>query len=475
MILQGFVGPAYRGTSPNVAIETLHNWYPQTVEASEPVQVVYYPRPGLTLFASLPTGPVRALYQQNGRCFGVGGQVLYELNLNGVVTTRGTLTALDANLATICSNGTAGHQIYITSAGSGDIFDLNTNALTPITAGGYPTATPMGTYLDSYFLTIKGNSAQFNISNLLDGTAWSALDFAVRFAASDNLVGIIEFNKLIWLIGSQTSEPWFDSGAASFPYEPVPQVLIPVGCCAPYSIIRTSGSLCWLHRSERGQGIFVSASDYNPKRISTFALEAIWASYGDLSDAVTFALTYQGHEFVVLSFPSQNATFVYDFAEAQWCQWSWWDKSMAQQSTFRGWVHCQAFNGDLVGDWQTGKVYILDSDNGTDNGDPIIWERTSPHLKNEQIMHFYANFQLDMETGLGGSTPTALLNWSDDGGHTFNSAIEMPMGGVGEYPTRCRAAGNLGQSRDRNFRVRISNDVAPRLLGAHVDIARGTS
>ena len=37
---------------------------------------------------------------------------------------------------TVNSSGVAGHQIYITSGGKGDIFDLNANTLTPITATG---------------------------------------------------------------------------------------------------------------------------------------------------------------------------------------------------------------------------------------------------------------------------------------------------------------------------------------------------
>ncbi len=288
-------------------------------------------------------------------------------------------------------------------------------------------------------------------------------------------MAIVEFNKLIWLIGSQTTEPWYDSGASSFPFQSVPQVLIPVGCCAPYSVVRTSGALGWMHQSERGRGMFVLAGDYSPKRVSTYAVEAIWSRYPSLADVTAFALTYEGHEFIVLSFISGNATWVYDLSEQAWTQWSWWNTATIQQERFRGWLHCAAFGEHLIGDWQTGNVYTLDPTNGTDNGDPIIWERTSPHLKQEQVMHFFGNFQLDMETGLGGSTPTARLAWTDDGGHTYSSAVEMPMGAIGEYPTRCRAAGTLGQSRDRAFRVRISNDVPPTVLQAHCDIQAGTS
>jgi hypothetical protein len=476
MVLNGFVGPAYVSTSRNAAVETLYNWNPQSIEVpTEPARIIYIPRPGKSVFCTLPATPVRCLFQQDGRMFGVGGQVLYEIDTNGAITVRGTLTASDTSPATINSSGTAGHQLYITSGGKGDIFDLNANTLTSIVAAGYPPATPMGTYLDTYFLTIKGNSAQFNISGLLDGTAWAALDFAVRIQASDNLVGIMQYNKLIWLIGSQTSEPWYDSGNASFPYQSVPQVLIPMGCCAPFSIMRNSQAICWLHQSERGRGIYVAASDYNPKRISTYAVESIWATYPIISDCVAYGMTWQGHEYIVLTFPSGNATWVYDLGEQLWTNWSWWNLNTANQDRDRGWVHCQGFGQHFVGDWENGNVYKLDDALSTDNGASIVWERTSPHLNNQKKMMFYGNAELDMETGLGGTYPTAHLNWSDDGGHTYSTPIDMSTGAPGQYQTRCRVAGNLGSSRDRAFRVRISNTVPSRLLQFYMDISQGTN
>lgn len=476
MVLQGWVGPAYKGKSVNVAAQTLYNWMPQSVEVQDTARVVYYARPGKSVFAVLPTTPVRALFEQDGRSFAVGGQEFYELDDSGVVTHWGTLRATDAKPATINSSGVAGHQLYITSGGKGDIFDLVANTLTPITAVGYPADTAMGTYLDTYFLTTKGSSAQFNISDILNGLSWSTLDFAIRIQASDNLVGIMQFNKIIWLIGSQTSEPWYDSGAASFPYASVPQVLIPIGSCAAFSITRTSQAICWLHQSERGRGIFVAAADYNPKRISTYAIEAIWATYPKLSDCVAYGMTWEGHELLLAHFPSGNATWVYDFGEQLWHQWSWWNETTGAQDRDRGWVHCQAFGGHLVGDWETGVIGWLDGSLASDYDNPIIWERASPHMNREKTFNFYANFQLDTETGLGGSTPIARLAWSDDGGHTYSNGFDMSLGGLGQYATRCRAAGSLGRSRDRVFRVRISNDVPPSgVLNAYIDVTTGTS
>src|SRR6185295_5633421 len=111
-VLPGFIGPSYVSTSPNVAIETLENWYPQSVEVPyEPARVTYFPRPGLPLYATLSDAPVRACFEQDGRQFAVGGMTLFELFTNAAPVNRGSLSAKDKYPATICSNGTAGGQL----------------------------------------------------------------------------------------------------------------------------------------------------------------------------------------------------------------------------------------------------------------------------------------------------------------------------------------------------------------------------
>ncbi len=486
MNLAGFIGPSYVTTSPNVAIETLYNWFPQTVEVpDEKARLVYAPTPGTKTFAALDDAPLRGLLNTDVGTYAVAGLSVYQLFANAPWTKIGTLSAKDANPVSMTWNGVAGHQVYITSGGFGNILNTTTNIVTPITAAGYPAGTPMGTYLDTYFLTIKNGTGQFNVSGVLDGAAWSSLDFSIRVQASDNLVGIIQNNKIVWLIGSQTSEPWYDAGAATFPFQSVPQILVQTGCIAPFTIARTSGSVgavVWLSQTERGQGIFVMATGgaYSTQRISTYAQEIEWNRYPTLTDAVSYCYTDQGHDFLVVTFPSGNATWVYDFGEKMWHRRSWRNPLTGQKDRHRGWVHCPAFGMHLIGDWETGVIYQMDTTLTTDDGAVIQRERRAPHISREMIYNFHSNFLLDMETGLGnisgqGSNPIAWLAWSDDGGHTWSDGLEMSAGIRGDYRQRCRVAGSLGQSRDRVYQVTVSDPIPWRLIGAYLDVLPGTS
>jgi hypothetical protein len=76
-----------------------------------------------------------------------------------------------------------------------------------------------------------------------------------------------------------------------------------------------------------------------------------------------------------------------------------------------------------------------------------------------------------LEAGVGllsgqGSDPKIILDWSDDGGHTWSNARYLSIGGIGEYGYRCLAH-HLGTSRNRVFRVRASDPVKFVLLEAY--------
>jgi hypothetical protein len=105
----------------------------------------------------------------------------------------------------------------------------------------------------------------------------------------------------------------------------------------------------------------------------------------------------------------------------------------------------------------------------------MVFERGMPHLNDQLTRNFYANFVVDMETGLGGQTPTAQLAWSNDGGHTYGQTIQMTTGVLQDYLARCRAPGNLGSGRNRVFRFRLSNTAPPRVQQAYLDLLKGTS
>lgn len=105
--------------------------------------------------------------------------------------------------------------------------------------------------------------------------------------------------------------------------------------------------------------------------------------------------------------------------------------------------------------------------------------RQSPHLSDEQVWLFFHQFQLDLEVGLGEAAghavnPVVILQWSDDGGHTWSQEHSVTAGRLGQYKHRAIWR-RLGKGRTRTWRIIVDDPVAWRLLDAYVQVEKGTS
>jgi hypothetical protein len=68
--------------------------------------------------------------------------------------------------------------------------------------------------------------------------------------------------------------------------------------------------------------------------------------------------------------------------------------------------------------------------------------------------------------------PFVMLDWSDDHGHNWGNEHFRNFGNTGEYAKRVRWH-KLGVSRDRIFRIRISDPVKKVIISGHLDYEIG--
>ena len=116
---------------------------------------------------------------------------------------------------------------------------------------------------------------------------------------------------------------------------------------------------------------------------------------------------------------------------------------------------------------------------------PIRRERWFPHISAEQKRSYFTLFQLDLEAGVGlsagpagapvqGQDPIVMLDWSDDGGHTFSDVRQMQAGAAGDYTHRLILF-RLGMSRDRIFRFATSDPIQWSIINGYVRVQAGRS
>ncbi len=476
----GFIGPSYTAASLTAACERLINSYVEVIERGDRGKPVYalYPPPGLSTFATASQAPGRALFAQDGRCFAVIGYALKEIATDGTLTDRGSLE--NDNLpATISSSGDSGDELWITSGGAGYTFDLNTNTLTKR----LNTGSNVGAYQDGYFLSLNNTDAALRISDLYDGATWNALQVALRSGQADRWLSMQVVNQDVYLFGSQTSEVWRDFGVNSpaypFVFSVVPGALIETGIAAVFSAAKVDQTPIWLARNEQGHGIVVRGNGYGPPvKISTLAIDQAIQGYSTISDAIGWAFQWQGHSFYVLTFPTQDTTWVYDATTGFWCEWLYWNVAENAWEAYRPMYHCLFDGKHLTLDRATGAIYQMSASVYTDAGGAAMRRvRQFPHLRNGRARVFYHSLELEMDTGIGlvsgqGSDPQVMLDWSDDGGHTWSNEHWESAGAMGAYQARV-SWNRLGSARDRVFRVTVSDPVPFRFVNAYLEAETG--
>lgn len=465
-----FVGGSYTARSVNFDCAQTLNLYPERSESGTSKSIAaLIGTPGSVIYTTLGAQPIRGMYRFTPTvAIVVMGSYVYKVSPGGVSTLIGAIDTQNTP-ARMSDNGTT---VMLVTGAFGYFIDPVALTVTQITDGAFVGADYVG-FVAGRFVWNKPNSGQFQYTEPYS-TSFSALNFYTAESSPDNLVSLAINHSEVWLFGPNSVETWALTGDNSDPFGRIQGAQMETGIDAPASLAKMDNTLFWLGGDDRGRGIVMKAVGYSQAvRVSTHAIEYAIASYEDVSDAVAWTYQQEGHTFYVLNFPSADKTWVFDAAENLWHERSYSDE-MGQQHRIRG-VNQMDFDGEtLVGDWQFGMIYKLRLDVYSDAGSAIMRRRSCPHLSNDLKQQLFHSLQVDMETGVGvpfdqGSDPQAMLDWSDDGGHTWSNEVWASVGKIGEYRTRLRWR-RLGRSRDRVFRVTITDPVKVVIVGATVEV-----
>jgi hypothetical protein len=183
-----------------------------------------------------------------------------------------------------------------------------------------------GAFLDGTFFAVQPTSKTVYYSAINDGTSWDPLNFFSKEAYPDDVAAIIADHEQLYLQGNlESTEVWADTGSGTNPFQRNPSYIMHYGTGAPWSLVRLSTGVAWIGGDvRRGERVAFLAVGYVPARVSTAAIEKAWAAYATIEDAVAYGLIQDGHEFWVISFPTGNATWVYDVTLGEWHQRGLW-------------------------------------------------------------------------------------------------------------------------------------------------------
>lgn len=473
------VGASY--VYPSLAFDAQRsvNWYPVKSESgTSRDEFALFPTAGLKLFSSLSNYEVRGSWAVLGRAFFVAGNELYEVFDNGTNLVLGTITTSYTSQVSISDNG--GQLCIVDGTLTGGwILDLSTNVFTQIIDPYFLGAVHV-VFLGGYFVFNRPASSVYYISTIYDGLTGDATEFAVAEGSPDSLTGLIVLQNQCYLVGGVTTEVIYNSGDVDFPLAPISGAFAEFGSLSPFSFATSPESLFFIGNSKVGSNIVLMVSGYQPKKISTTAIEKVLDQH-DMTKATGYVYQEQGHFFYVLTAPTMQTTFVYDIGLDQWHEKCYFNPASGVYSKHRGKFHLYALNKHLIGDYENGNIYQQSLDLPDDDGVAIRRQRTLPYIINELEYIYFKSFQIDMEVGTGlevgaieDTDPHIFLEWSDDNANTFTNGMVGAIGKLGEFLTRVSWR-RLGRGRTRVFRLTTSTRAKCFLVAAHVLVDKGGS
>jgi hypothetical protein len=483
--------------------------------------------PGTVLFAEFPEGPIRMFHFMVDRCFVVAGASLYELYSDGTFSApRGEIDApIETPIVSVdngaSSFGVGGNQILMLVNGLGYIFNITTNVFTQITDSNFPENAHQAAFLDGYFI-VTSRTMAFKVSELYNGLVWPALATAAAIAAPDNIQKPFGSNQILYLIKDSTTEVWQDVAVPTSqgcPFAHIPGSLVNFGTVASRSVARAGDMVFMLGTTRVGDSAayfgVVSLSGTTVQKVSTPSIDYRISHLSTLYDAVSYSYVDEGHLFYVLTFPTDDITFVYDVTTQQWHERSTYTAGPYLQHRHMSEEYVFAWGKHLVSHFDAPNIYEMSSRFYDDDGFPIVGMRTAQTIydenENENVKIF--KLAIDAETGVGRSagdsgvssrvrtftdtpprewsdtddhiwedtiavvtadplgynaTPVAWLSWSNDGGRTWSSEYSASLGKQGEYRTRLIWR-RLGSPKNRIFRLRIADPVKRVILGAVIN------
>lgn len=235
-------------------------------------------------------------------------------------TNKGIVYVSENNKPQICiSDGT---QLYIYDPNASPVFQIATqNGTLPINfIPGYID------FHDTYFLCAASADGFYSptanntwrLSDQNNGLLWpsNSANIGLLQTKPDNTQAVVRFpskGNMIFVFGSDVTEPWFDVGYQLFPYQRNTSFNIDYGCLNPASIATMDEMVVWLGVNEKGGPVIMFSTGGMSQQITTDGIDYFLSNMQNPSDCQGFIYRQDGHIFYHINFYTDNVSLFYDF------------------------------------------------------------------------------------------------------------------------------------------------------------------
>lgn len=438
----------------------LVNAYAEQMGADGKGTLAVLPCEGQLEFADTESGPCRGMIfmEDLNVAYSIHSSSAWKIESDGTATRIGPVPGIDP--AQLSRNQNVAPQTVVQTQANTQVIESDTIAT--VTDEDLPDDVVTADYVSGY--TLYGLADRtFYKSSLNQSKEIDALDFATFEQKAGKLIRIQEHSGEAVGFCSTWLEFWRDTGDSDFPYTPIGWK--PRGLKAKNAVIPSDNTLMFPGDDNNVYRL----NNYDPQVISTHEVARLIQNDAAGENIAGFGFDRDGHAFA--AFTGSDWTRVYDSRTQVWhARKSYGYDRWNTNHSIRAW------GKTIVGSRTSGKLFYLDKDTYTEDGDPIVWQVVSPP------MHAFPNggiidaLHLDLATGYGtlsgtGSNPKVMVEVSTDGGNVFTQYRELELGVAGNYRARvtARRLGRFGP-KGAVFRISISDPVARALVNVDASV-----
>jgi len=426
-------------------------------------------RPGLSLKYNTNTGKqIDGIFEWSVKNIGVAvsdGKVFkLQKNLPPVEITGATLIAGTPVSFAVFSKS------FMLMANGGRIIKWNGGATCEyIASASAPTTVTHVQVFNQYVLALVADTADMYFSDVGDPDTWLG-EFVSAERKPDDVASIVAEWGEIAFIGEETIEYRYNSENAAEPFATIP-VTTNGGTFAPYSVQVVDNGLFFLD-NERNVVRVVERS----LKVLSNAIAKDLQALETVSDAIGMNIQCDGLRLYVITFPTEDKTFVYDYKQNDWYDWGFYDSTNALYQRWLGncSVYMKKWNQHLVGSRRDGKIYEISTDYHDDDGSFIRnYVETGWINHGTNAWKGCAVLDLYLERGSGIASevePDIFINFRDNNNIEWSNDRNIGLGKIGQRDVNKKIR-QLGRYQRRKWRFVMTDDVPFALLGAEETVS----
>lgn len=416
---------------------------PNGGDPARPVRLVDAPGSRLIDGGSVLSTGVRGLFQADGYA---GGKLvvpdgttvrLYDVTGNAWTSLTGTLTGTDrvkVAFGETQAGFLSGGLLYVSaSAGTALAIASDADWATLLSDHGETAFTSIATMGQRALLTY---GSRFAFSTTLQFNTTTTLSYYTAENAPDGIIAGVVLGDIYYVFGTQTIEPWLQTGDNDDPFRPIVGQVITRGAMARDAIVKLDNTLFFIGDDRavyRLAGLTPQMINANDAWITRY-LQTVSAS-----DVVCSSMETEAHKFLFIWTPDK--CIAYDVAT------STWQIRRTYGSNTWEWLHHVASDGKFYAANQDTALVELSRSYKSDRmpdastfGTHIVREFTA-HLPVKEGRPPVGQVRVEGTKGIGlstgtGSNPLLELSISRDQGNTFEAWRSRSLGVIGNYGAR---------------------------------------